>query len=480
MNSRLENLLNRWLDGELDAPEAAAVQRMLIDDPAARKAYYELLLVDQMLDEQVEGRASSHGSYDVLAGNLAQGSRRRRLLVGYLAVAALVVLSLSAVFFLTRKGPAFPAPAGWSGPLVSGSMDSRMTIAQRDDTAEWAVGEILRLERGTAAIRLNRAAAANFEGPAAVELLDAAGNIRLLEGMASFQVHAAGNSFEVHVPGGILRDKDSRFTTQVLSEGIANVRVESGLLEIHPRGFAEPLFLRSGEALRLEHDGSTTPIRLPDQHFRSGLPQPVVLFRDNFQDDEGRALEQHQPQVGQSWQVPFAGDRPTILHKHSIDTTGSPRRLLARLAPHQATGSRAVYVFTFQLLPPANLANKIWDQGGVEFITLVDGAGKPCLSLLARAIDGHRWQLHDESSQAVPALTPVCALWAHSLTLCYGLDGRVTLHDGATAQAPIITELRVTAATPLAGILIGNHDGGDLAFAGIEATLLPALPTDAK
>jgi len=480
VNSRLENLLNRWLDGELDAPEAAAVQRMLIEDPAARKAYYDLLLVDQMLDEQVEGRTSSRGMFGGLVGTPAQGPKRRRLHAGYVAVAALVTLSLSAAFFLARKGPANPAPAGQSGPLVNGSIDSRMTIAQRDDTSEWAVGEILRLERGTAAIRLNRVTAANFEGPAAVELLDAAGNVRLLEGMASFQVHAAGNCFDVHVPGGILRDKDSRFTTQVLSEGIANVRVESGLLEIHPRGFAEPLYLRSGESLRLEHDGSTTPIRLPDQHFRSGLPQPVVLFRDNFQEDEGRALEQHQPYVGQSWQVPVAGDRPTILHNHSIDTTGSPRRLLARLAPHEAIGPRAVYVFTFHLLPPANLANKIWDQGGIEFITLEDGAGKPCLSLMAAAISGHRWQLRDETSKAMPALTPVCALWTHTLTLCYGLDGRVTLHDGATAQTPIIAELRVAAPLPVAGILIGNHDGGDLAFAGIETTLLPAQPIDAK
>ena len=49
----------------------------------------------------------------------------------------------------------------------------------------------------------------------------------------------------------------------------------------------------------------------------------------------------------------------------------------------------------------------------------------------------------DERSKAVTALTPVCALWTHSLTLCYGLDGLATLHDGATAQAPVIAEIRL-------------------------------------
>ena len=412
---------------------------------------------------------------EVLAGQLAQGPKRGRLPAASLALAALVLLSLVGTWLLRRP---VAADAGTSWPLISGSVDSRMTLAQCEDLSHWGVGELLRLERGTAVIRLSRVATVNLEGPAAVELLDAAGNIRLLEGMGSFQVSCGGNGLELHVPGGTLRVVDARFTTEVLSGGMANVRVESGILEIRPRGGAEPQRLRQGEAWQLATDGKTVPVRLPDPHFRSGLAQPVVLFSDHFQDDDGVALGSHRPQVGQGWQVLSAADRPTTLRQHTLDTTGTARRLLARLAPHDAGGSRAVYIFTFHLLPPANLANKIWDQGGVEFISLVDGAGKPFLSLCAAANNSHRWQLRDEASKTLTALTPVCALWTHTLTLCYGLDGRVTLHDGATAQAPIIAGLRLAAATPAAAILLGNQDGGDLALAGIETTLLPAQPVD--
>lgn len=51
--------------------------------------------------------------------------------------------------------------------------------------------------------------------------------------------------------------------------------------------------------------------------------------------------------------------------------------------------------------------------------------------------------LSSSDQLASTAITPVCALWANSLTLCYGLDGGATLHDGASAQAPVIAELRI-------------------------------------
>jgi hypothetical protein len=470
MNPRFENLLNRWLDGELEAPEVAAVQRMLVEDPEARRVYYELLMVDRLLDERFEERLPAGGIIDSLADEMALGRTRTRFQPRYLAMAALVALTLFALFFVTRKVPSAP-----TGPLITGSTDSRMTIAQRQDSSKWAVGELLRLERGTAAIQLNPAISANFEGPAAIELLDSAGNIRLLEGMASFQANVGGNNFQLNVPGGVVRDMRARFTTEVLSDGVANIRVDSGFLEIHPRGLGEPLRLNSGDAMSLERNGKTQPIRLPNQYFRSGLPEQVTLFSDDFHNAEGIELINHLPAVGQRWQV-VSETNSTIIRNQTLDTSTGARRLLASLAPHNADSPRTVYIFTFHLLPPARIDDKIKRQDGVEFISLADASGQPFLSIFAEARNSHRWQLRDERSKAVTALTQVCALWTHSLTLCYDLGGRVTLHDGATAQAPIIAELRVADPLSIAGIVVGNRDGGDLAFSGIETSLLPAPP----
>lgn len=468
MNPRLESLLNRWIDGELSPPEAEAVQRMLADDPEARRECYQLLMVDQLLAEHIEGRRENIVMMESIARETIHG-RKGRFRRAPLAIAALVVFSLFAVFLLSRQNPVSPAR---SGPVIIGSTDSRMTIAQRQDTTHWGVGELLRLERGSADIQLNTAVSACLDGPAALELIDKLHGVKLVEGMASFSVGAGRNAFDVQVPGGILRELDCRFTTEVFADGITNVRVESGLLEIHGRGPLETVYLKAGEAACLEPDGWARPIRLPNHHFRSGLPQDVALFRDNFQGSEGLRLDQHQPQIGQTWKVLSEAYNPTVIRNQRLDTSSGAKRLMANLVPHDATGSRSVYIFKFDLTPPERIQDKVSRQGGIESISLVDETGRQTLSILAKAANNHRWQLMDEDSKATTALTPVCALWKHSLTLCYGLDGLVTLHDGSTAQAPIIAELRLAQPRAIAGFVVTNIDGGDLAFSNIETTLL--------
>ncbi len=215
------------------------------------------------------------------------------------------------------------------------------------------------------------------------------------------------------------------------------------------------------------------PIRLPNQHFRAGLPQQVILFDDDFRTDAEQPLENHNPLVGGSWKI-VAEVNPTVVRNHVLDTSSGARRLFAPLSPHDATGARSVYIFTFQVVPPTMIDDKVNRKGGEETISLVDSAGREILSVFAKASHGHRWQLRDDFSMAVTALTPVCALWTHSLTLCYGLDGRATLHDGATAQAPVIAELHIASPTAVSGIQISNRDGGDLAFSRIQTALLPA------
>jgi hypothetical protein len=469
MNPKLERLLNRWLDGDLTAPEEAAVQRMLIEDPEARRCYYELLMVDKMLHETQETSSTTLSMMDSLADNIAAEPRKiRNFPLRILSAAAVIALSLFSAFFFSRQ-----LPVEKSGPQITASIDSRITIAQRQDNTRWEVGELLRLDRGTAAIQFNASVSGNFEGPAAIELTDSSGSIRLLEGMASFQVSTGTNGFDVQVPGGVLRDMSSRFTTEVLADGGANVRVESGMLEIHPRGGSEALYLKTGDAIRLESNGTSHPIRLPNQHFLSGLPEQVTLFRDDFETESEQLLSDHRPQVGQSWEVANQLN-PTYLRNHVLDTSSGARTLFGKLAPHDAGGTRSVYIFTFHLVPPQRIDDKISRQQGIELISLADAAGQPVISIFAEAANSHRWQLRDETSKAVTALTPVCALWTHSLTLCYGLDGRTTLHDGATAQAPVIAEMNLEKPVSISGISLANRNGGDLAFSAMEINLLAA------
>jgi hypothetical protein len=474
MNPHFERLLNRWLDGELEGPEAEAVQRVLADDPDARRMCYELLMVDRLLDERAGSRPENVTMMDAIARGMVNGRAKWKFGFKPLVIAAMVALSLVGTFLFFRPRPAATVHAG---PNITGSTDSRITIAQRQDASQWNTGELLRLERGSADIKFNSKVSATVEGPAALELIHAESGVRLLEGMASFSIGAAHGVFEVQVPGGELREIDCRFTVDVRADGIAQLRAESGFLEIRRRNGMEPVYLKPGEALSLEPDGKAQPIRLPNQHFRSGLPQQVALFREVFEAAEETKLSEHSPEIGQAWKI-LSEANPTLIRRQRLDTSSGARKLVANLAPHDNSSPRTVYIFSFDLLPPEWIQDKVKRQGGLEYITLLDGSGNQIVSISARASNSHRWQLIDEKSKAASALTPVCSLWTHSLTLCYGMDGLVTLHDGATAQAPIIAELRVATPPPISGMLIGNWDGGDLALSRMEAVLLPGPPVD--
>lgn len=476
MNPRTDALLNRFLDGDLEAAESAALQRMMIEDPELRQAYYGLLAVDSLLAEQGESLSPPQEVIGLIAGGIDVGRVHAFPWVKSLAIAAIVLLTLFSTFLLFRKAPAtVVAPLVERGPTITGSTDSRMTVAQRQNGSEWAADEVLRLERGSAVLKLNPTATANVGGPASIELVDLSGNVRLLEGMASFTIGEAGNHLDVHIPGGVLRNLDSRFTAEVFPDGMTNVRVESGMVEIRPRRGTAPIYLKANESVQLKPDGTSTRIRLPNQHFRSGLPKQVILFQDNFQTGEGRPLNKHRPRSGLSWKV-LSEANPTLIRDQILDTSTGARRLLARLAPHESIGSQDVYIFTFHFVPPAMIDDKINRMEGVETISLVDSSGAAILSVLATATNSHRWQLRNDSSETVSPLTPVCSLWTHALTLCYGMDGRATLHDGSTAQAPIIAELHLAAPKPVKGILIANLHGGDMAFSAIEAAFLPGPP----
>ena len=468
MNPRLDALLNRWIDGDLSEPEAEALQRLLADDPEARRACYELLLVERMLTENPAGLDLAAAVHPAAHPTPPSRSLRSKRL--WLGLAAAAVAVLAALPFLpTRQGPG-QTPAML--PVITGSMDSRITIAQRQDTSGWAVGELLRLERGSADVSLGHQRTLRLDGPAAVERLDPQGSIRLLEGMASLEVAATGKPAEIRLPGGDLHSRKARAVVEVAPNGRSHIRVQDGQIEIHPRGGISPLKLREGESLALDPDGSHRNMLLQEPRYRAHLPRQIALFRDDFKAGDETLLSEHSPSVGGPWTI-LSELNPTRIRKQRLDTSGGARRIVAPLEAHGPQGSRAVYIFSFDLHPPEWIHDKINRQGGIEHITLLDAEGNEIVSLVARATNGHRWQLADETTKATSALTPASALWTHSLTLCYGLNGLVTLHDGRSAQAPVIAEMRIQQAAPATHLLIRNFDGGDLALSRIEAILLP-------
>ena len=219
MNPRTDALLNRWLDGQLDPAEAAALQRMMVEDPELRQAYYELLTVDQLLAERGEELSPQQEVIDFIADGIDAPRGR--------SFSWERSLSIAAIGFNTGlKFPAIQAnPAGrWRAGVGERTLHHRQHRQPLDRRPAPGTTRDGRWERccvwsaAPPCVELNPTTSANVEGPAAIELMDRSGNIRLLEGMASFAVSDAGNHLDVHVPGGVLRNPEgSRFTTEVSS-----------------------------------------------------------------------------------------------------------------------------------------------------------------------------------------------------------------------------------------------------------------------
>jgi hypothetical protein len=468
MNEPLDRTLNRWIDGELNAAEAVALEQRLLADPDARRALYDLSITDHLLSGGMEPAAFHCPKIRTLADSPAEARVRRRLWHLSLAAAAVLMLALITVFSLHRGSAGLTA----FQPTIAGSADSRITVAQRQDPASgWAPGEVLRIERGSACLQLAPDVTAHIDGPAAIELLDHHGNIRLFEGNAGFDIGPTGRGFEVVVPGGIIRDLGTRFALHVHSDGNTDIQVEIGEIEVATPILDEAIVMRAGDAMKLDVEGQ--PAALSHDHGRYPRPDgsPVVLFDDRFLAPDGTLLADHQPSAGIGWDIREEAS-PTVIANERLDTSFGARELIARFNPPPPRSVRDVYVLTIDLLQPAHIHDKVKRQDGYESITLLDEDDHPVVSLRAAATHGHRWWLHDESADVPTPHTNVGALWPHTLTLCYDHNGRVTLHDGASAQAPIIAELRLDRAPPLSGVLFLNRTGGDLAIERISASLL--------
>ncbi|MCW1887765.1 hypothetical protein OKA04_23710 [Luteolibacter flavescens] len=470
MRSKADQLVNAWIEGDLSPEDEEALRTLLTEDPAAREACYDLMLLDQLLGEREDARGA------FAPGSLTARPKQKSSPFGKVAAAvAALAAVVTAGFWIANR----PAPAGnlVASPPITASADSRITIAQRENRDRWSPGELLRLERGTAAIQLGKGVLAHFEGPAAIELVNTQGDIRLFDGRGSFQVTPGGRTFKVEAPGGEIRGTDGQFICQILPDQAALVEVNSGSVELRPHGSNGTTKISSGEAIRLEGDGTLTPTARPFIPFRSGLPEELALFRDDFESPEGTLLSEHTPELGEKWQVLEETKTPTVI-KMGLDTSGGARRLLAPLAPHDPGGTGSVYVFSFLLRPPVWTYDKVQRMDGFESIAIVDPEGNEIFSLVAEAMNTHRWQLRGGGVISPP--TPVCALWDHQLTVCYGMDGRVTMHDGGTAQAPVIASIWLKHPAPVKGLLVSNRTGGDLAFRKIGTSLLKAPVTRAE
>lgn len=245
---RLQHLLSRLSDGLLDPAEAAELDDILRQDPAAR-GYYRC-----------------HAAVHVALGDREEASKivalppsRRSWKWPALAAAAAVVLAAGLTWWPGRNHSTSPQPVAdadhSAAPVLavtSAAGDLRWNLPQAPTAGQPLGPGLVRVFNGDLSLSLTGGQSLHVKGPAEFVLLDD-GEIALHRGPAAFRTVDGHGPFIVHLPKGALVDTGSDFSVDVEADGTAEVRVFENQLTastIGPSGDTlEELLLKPGRSI---------------------------------------------------------------------------------------------------------------------------------------------------------------------------------------------------------------------------------------
>lgn len=285
-------LLTAACDGSANTEQIAQLDRLLAEDAELQQAFLDLCQLES--DLQLRERASAAfatglGEIDSLIRqtepahripqdsklvDLPHNSRWRRIigslnnsLTAALSIATLtitIILLLLSIWVVPEWRPNEPPTVVESANFVarlsltqSAAWDSE-TQEDLSEGRDLFVGQRLGLENGLALLRFDNGVEVRVRGPAEFEI-DSANALHLHNGAITAQVPPQAVGFAVSSKAAQLVDLGTEFGVTATPIGATDVYVFSGQVEVAPLIGAharERLVLKSGQALRIEQDGS--------------------------------------------------------------------------------------------------------------------------------------------------------------------------------------------------------------------------------
>ncbi|MBE0538050.1 MAG: FecR domain-containing protein [Phycisphaerae bacterium] len=265
----MDELLQRLLDGEIEADEMKPLQKAIREDPRVRDYYVDSMLVCAVVrrSSQVTGELSRSDLMQAISSRTSQGDfqrfgRRVRSIAAVLLFGALVSASVYLIRHMAQ-GPAIGVLAGqydaqWrgfdpppGGPLYIRDYDLREGVAKME------------LGQGTRLL---------LEAPCRVKLTSV-GEVTLLSGRLVAVVSPEATGFQVRTPTALITDLGTEFGVIAHSDGSTEAHVLKGhihvLLDPERTSQSTSLIVNEGQAATVEATG---------QGVRGGLAARPNLF----------------------------------------------------------------------------------------------------------------------------------------------------------------------------------------------------------
>ncbi len=371
---RLHQLISRQLDDSIDAMEHSELSSLLMENPAARRAYVEYFQETACLRwlclEEMSAEIDSSGAEPRLR---ERSSKYRRWLTWFGGAACLLALAGAALFFgssnfvkrvsstsaeqvaTTETSPIEPAnPIPVVEPVVLGASSEQVATltglgASRWATSmpavrplsRWGVGDRLQFEDGAIELTFDCGAQVTIFGPADLEITSPM-SIRCEKGRVTTLVGDRGKGFVIQTPRAKVVDLGTQFGLSISDKGETEVVVFQGSVDLSYDPPADELDdtdkplrrLQQGEALLLKNSGEFQRIVAVQRNdfltaldaIRRRSPERVIAdIRDNIQTSEGVM----------SYQIVHHGledDVPSFVDRNhqwnGIDESGIPSFLL--------------------------------------------------------------------------------------------------------------------------------------------------------
>jgi ferric-dicitrate binding protein FerR (iron transport regulator) len=264
MNSKERNeLIDALLTGDISEPDQLRLEAELSVDPAARKAYFDRVLLSQALVEEAK-------SFHAKQAPAVTTHRSFPMQWRPFAAAAAVLLGL-AIWWLISHSIRKAGIVAHFGALQECRWVDVNTVNAQGDAVHRE--QRVELSSGRADLVFASGAVVTLLGPCIFEVESANGGFLLLGQIKTVAATPESKGFTVRTRTARVVDLGTEFVTSASADGQSRVEVASGEVDVHLVGVREPQRLRKGDALSVEAGSAQVIARL-----ESGDETPAFRF----------------------------------------------------------------------------------------------------------------------------------------------------------------------------------------------------------